>query len=115
MLRTRQVRVGKDNQRAFPTADGGLVSEWLATQPYGARVAAEFQRRLRAIPIMSGCRLWVKRVIMTMRRPLPVLPDKQTFSESVGMSQTCQERNQTSSALSRTTVFRGVKHFTVPH
>ena len=48
------MRVAKDSQRAFPTADGGLVSEWLSTQPYGARVAAEFQRRLRAIPIMSG-------------------------------------------------------------
>jgi hypothetical protein len=31
--------------------------------------------------------LRVKRVISTMRRPLPICPDKQTFSASVGMSQ----------------------------
>jgi hypothetical protein len=34
----------------------------------------------------------VKRVILTVRRSLPVYPDKQTFSDSVGMSQTCQNR-----------------------
>jgi hypothetical protein len=37
-------------------------------------------------------RLRVKRVILTMRRPRPIYPDKQTFSASVGMSQTCQKR-----------------------
>jgi hypothetical protein len=34
--------------------------------------------------------VWVKRVILSMRRSLPVLPEKQTFSELVGMSQRCQ-------------------------
>jgi hypothetical protein len=34
--------------------------------------------------------LWVNRVILTMRRPLPVYPDKQTFSASIGMSQRCR-------------------------
>jgi hypothetical protein len=38
------------------------------------------------------CPLWVKRVISTVRRQLPIYPDKQTFSVSVGMSQRCQER-----------------------
>jgi hypothetical protein len=36
--------------------------------------------------------LRVKRVISTVRRPLPIYPDKQTFSVSVGMSQRCQLR-----------------------
>jgi hypothetical protein len=36
------------------------------------------------------CRSWVNRVTLTARRSLPVFPDKQTFSGSVGMSQKCQ-------------------------
>ena len=38
--------------------------------------------------------LWVNRVFPTVRRSLPVYPDKQTFSEPVGMSQTCQEETE---------------------
>src|SRR4030088_2921996 len=34
----------------------------------------------------------VIRVVMTVCRPLPVFPDKQTFSVSVGMSQRCQQQ-----------------------
>jgi len=34
--------------------------------------------------------LWVLRVTLTVRRSLPVSPDKQTFSVSVSMSQRCQ-------------------------
>ena len=30
--------------------------------------------------------------VLTVRRPLPAFPHKQTFSGSVGMSQWCQER-----------------------
>jgi hypothetical protein len=41
---------------------------------------------------MSECRIWVNRVILTMRRSLPVYPDKQTFLEPVGMSQKCHNR-----------------------
>jgi len=37
--------------------------------------------------------VWVLRVTLTVRRSLPVFPDKQTFSESVGTSQRCQYRN----------------------
>jgi hypothetical protein len=33
----------------------------------------------------------VNLVILAVRRPLPVYPDEQTSSESVGMSQTCQQ------------------------
>jgi hypothetical protein len=33
----------------------------------------------------------VKRVTLTVRRSLPVFPNKRTFSELVGMSQTCQQ------------------------
>jgi hypothetical protein len=36
--------------------------------------------------------LRVIRVVLTERRALPVYPDKQTSSESVGMSQRCQQR-----------------------
>ena len=39
---------------------------------------------------LSKCLLWVKRVILTVRRSLPVYPEKRTTSESVGMSQRCQ-------------------------
>src|SRR3981189_3268904 len=35
---------------------------------------------------------WVNRVILTLRRRLPISPEKQTFSECLGMSQTCHER-----------------------
>jgi hypothetical protein len=35
---------------------------------------------------------WVKRVILIVRRSLPVFPDKRTFSESDGMSQRCHIR-----------------------
>jgi hypothetical protein len=34
--------------------------------------------------------LWVIRVILTVRRSLPVYPDKQTISEPVGTSHLCQ-------------------------
>jgi hypothetical protein len=34
--------------------------------------------------------LWVKRVVLTLDRSLPIYPDKQTFSASVGMSPKCQ-------------------------
>jgi len=40
----------------------------------------------------AGPYIWVNRVTLTLRRSLPLYPDKQTFSESVGMSQRCQRR-----------------------
>src|ERR1700716_3704274 len=39
----------------------------------------------------SPCPSRVNRVVLALRRPLPVT-DKQTFSESVGMSQRCHNR-----------------------
>jgi hypothetical protein len=33
---------------------------------------------------------WVNRVVLTVRRSLPVYPDKQTSSKPVGTSQKCQ-------------------------
>ena len=36
--------------------------------------------------------LWVLRVISTAHRSLPVLPEKQKFSDVGGMSQKCHER-----------------------
>jgi hypothetical protein len=38
----------------------------------------------------SERRHWVKSAVLAVDRPLPVYPDEQTSSESVGMSQTCQ-------------------------
>ena len=38
---------------------------------------------------MGQRRLWVIRVVLTVGQPLPVAPDKQTFSGSVCMSQRC--------------------------
>src|SRR5436189_241734 len=38
-------------------------------------------------------------LVLTMRRPLPVLPHQQTFSGFAGMSQKCQWRTSTSSFL----------------
>jgi hypothetical protein len=54
---------------------------------------------MRTIPIMGGQSrkitggnigpLWVKSAVLAVRQSLPVYPEKQTFSESVGMSQRC--------------------------
>jgi hypothetical protein len=41
------------------------------------------------------CLLGVNRVVLIVRRPLPVYPNKRTFAGCVGMSQKCQ--NQKSS------------------
>jgi hypothetical protein len=41
---------------------------------------------------MSECPSWVNCVALTTCRLLPVYPDKQTFSETTGMSQKCQHR-----------------------
>ena len=43
---------------------------------------------LKAEPFRNG----VIRAILTVRRSLPVYPEKQTFSEPVGMSQRCHHR-----------------------
>ena len=45
-------------------------------------------KRNSCIPCSRQCLLRVPRVF-TMRRPLPVFPDKQTSSQADGMSQTC--------------------------
>jgi hypothetical protein len=41
---------------------------------------------------LTECHLSVKSDVLTVGRSLPVYPDKQTFSGSVGMSQRCQFR-----------------------
>jgi hypothetical protein len=35
---------------------------------------------------------WVISAVLTVGRPLPVYPEEQTFLDSVGMSQKCQQR-----------------------
>jgi len=40
----------------------------------------------------AGPYIWVNGVVLTARRPIPVHPDEQTFSMSVGMSQRGQFR-----------------------
>jgi hypothetical protein len=69
-----------------------------APQRHGVRDAdyLKILDSFRAAPIVpariltSECLSWVKSVVLTLGRPLPVYPDKQTFSQAVGMSQTCQ-------------------------
>src|SRR6266566_4314843 len=41
----------------------------------------------------AGCPRWGIRIVLTAHQTLPVYPYKQTFSESVGMSQRCQKRH----------------------
>jgi hypothetical protein len=48
--------------------------------------------RLGSFESDTKCPLWVKSAVLPVGRPLPVHPKKQTFSESVGMSQKCHRR-----------------------
>src|SRR5204862_8063550 len=57
----------------------------------------------------TKCPPRVKRVISTMRRPLPIYPDKQTFSASVGTSQ----RRHRTNPLSREGAGRAVGRIAV--
>jgi hypothetical protein len=43
--------------------------------------------------VARRCLKWVKSVVLTVGRPLPVCPDQRTFSAPAGMSQRCQFRN----------------------
>ena len=45
---------------------------------------------------------WVNRVTLTVRRLLPVFPDKRTFPESLGMSQRCQNRTHSVTSYEQT-------------
>jgi hypothetical protein len=38
----------------------------------------------------GSCPLWIIRVVVAVGQPLPVYPDEQTSSDSVGVSQTCE-------------------------
>jgi hypothetical protein len=57
--------------------------------------ASPRERGLRSADMTKGLCVQsaVKRVVLTTRRSLPIYPDKQTFSGSVGMSQRCQLRS----------------------
>jgi hypothetical protein len=57
-------------------------------------VLAKFQGRNVCPLALTGepCLKRVNRVVPTVRRSLPVYPDKQTFSVPVGMSQRCQQQ-----------------------
>jgi hypothetical protein len=69
---------------------------WINTTPAKIAVCGHATIQLGSQSAQDGenveCPSWVKLVILTMRRPLPVHPDKQTFSASIGMSQRCQQR-----------------------
>ena len=58
----------------------------VAAEHVNGRVGALMMSSERAYPLR------VIRVVLTERRAPPVYPDKQTSSESVGMSQRCQKR-----------------------
>jgi hypothetical protein len=45
--------------------------------------------------IECDVRFRVKSAVLTVGESLPIYPDKQTFSESDGMSQMCQQRKST--------------------
>jgi hypothetical protein len=58
-----------------------------------AAAARNFYGTRRIGPVALGkCLLWVNLVGLTLRCSLPVFPNKQTFSRSVGMSQRCQHQ-----------------------
>jgi hypothetical protein len=78
------------------------IAVWFKDTPVGSpRQCADFvgqwREELLASIWTSGlteCHLWVKSAILTVGQPLPVYADQRTFSESVGMSQTCHERSR---------------------
>ena len=66
-----------------------IVGTELATFRFPAKEARSSQfRSVRSA--LAQCLNWVHYVVLTVVQPLPVFPHKQTFSGSVGMSQTCQ-------------------------
>jgi hypothetical protein len=53
-----------------------------------------FSRKPQGPPVQRPrrahqCLRWVNRVVLTVRRPLPLHPDNRTYAEQIGMSQTC--------------------------
>jgi hypothetical protein len=112
-------RIGRQGPRSRrATSCGGASSRlwrsaactkvWSAAEGFAADaslIAAEAPKLQRA-----RCRLRVQSVVLTVRRRLLVHPDKQTFSESGGMSQRCRYcckgENRTAPKISRKSIFR---------
>jgi predicted small metal-binding protein len=62
--------------------------------PHAANTQVPFYTataRKQCVPEFQ-CPSWVIRVISSVRQPLPVYPEEQTFSVSLGMSQKCRKR-----------------------
>ena len=77
--------------RAVFTSDG--FSAFMIARPdrKPATNDSDSAALLKSLMVYTGkCLLGVKSVVLTVGRSLPVFPDKQTFLESVGMSQRCQ-------------------------
>ena len=55
----------------------------------------------------AGPYIWVKRVILAVRRSLPVCPHKQTIPEPVGMSKRCHKRKSGRCCINCTTELQG--------
>jgi hypothetical protein len=61
--------------------------------------AAKVRCNPKGLANVFACLFGVIRATLTARRSLPVFPDKQTFSTSVGMSQRCQYRKSTTYSI----------------
>ena len=85
------VSYSRSSQRRRHALARSTVSRGSAprTQDYSDRssfVICFGRKNLKSLALLQ----WVNRVVLTLGRPLPVYPDKQTSSESVCMSQMCQ-------------------------
>jgi hypothetical protein len=55
-----------------------------------ARQREQTATRAAARPYREDSPLWVNRVVLIMRQPLPVFPDQRTSSDRLGWSVSCQ-------------------------
>src|SRR5258708_28767314 len=73
-----------------------LLFPQIAARPYKRNISTcsiAPSKRARMLPGLdqSRCLMWVKSAVLTAGLSLPVYPEQRTFSESVGMSQRCQQ------------------------
>src|ERR1700694_3281603 len=75
--------------------DCGALLLWRNTIGGACTQSGNAAKKIRQFPaflaIACDFRSGFIRVVLTVGRQLPVFPHKQTFSGSVGMSQTCQQ------------------------
>src|SRR5439155_549543 len=71
-----------------------LLSSELSKTGYHlrVRVSSSNPNQFRTGPTVEEGRQWVNRVVLIVRRPLPVLPTRRTFSDPVDTSVSCSNR-----------------------